>query len=239
MATNGGPKIPSDQLSFAIDASNFKSYPNSGDDWKDIGPNKITMSRYNTQPPFTTVGGVKCFQFNSSGYWQSDSGHENVDFGGDCTLLFWFYPTDLTERDTIFEKAGASGNTSYQTEIAVTYESSENFSWYSRKTPNYDYGSTTTMTLNAWNLMAIKMSTGKSATARTGFYSKNGASWTQNYTSRSNTALSVAGAIRVGTGYAGAVENGYLSCLYCYNKMLSDAEVAQFYNATKTKFNLS
>lgn len=239
MATSGGPKIPMDQLSFAVDVSNNKSYSGTGNDWTDLSSNKIIMGSNGTQTPYTTAGGVKCFQFNSSGYWQSEGGHADVDFGGDCSLVFWFYPTNLTERDTIFEKVGYPGYTSYQTEIAVTYESGENFSWYSRRSANYDYGSTTSMTLNTWNLMGIKMSTGKTTAARTGFWSKNGSSWSQNYTSRSNVAVQVAGAIRIGTGYAGAVENGYIGALYCYNKMLSDKEITQFYNATKTRFNLS
>lgn len=238
MAATTGPDIPIDQLSLALDASNPQSYPGSGADWFDIGPNKIIMGSNGTQTPYTTAGGVKCFQFNSSGYWQSEGGHADVDFGGDCSLVFWFYPTDLTERDTIFEKVGYPGYTSYQTEIAVTYESGENFSWYSRRSGNYDYGSTTSMTLNAWNLMGIKMSTGKTTAARTGFWSKNGSSWSQNYTSRSNVAVQTAGAVRIGTGYAGAVESGYISSLYCYNKMLSNNEISQIYNNTKSKFGL-
>ena len=238
MAFYYSPKIPTDQLSLALDANNPKSYPGSGTDWFDVGPNKITFSSYGTQTPHTTLNGVGCFDFNGSGYWQSDSGHENVDFGGDCTLVFWMYTQDLTERDTIFEKVGYPGYTSYQTEIAVTLETGENFSWYSRRSANYDYGSTGAMTQNKWNLMGIKMSTGKTTAARTGFWSKNGSSWSQNYTSRSNTAVQTAGAIRVGTGYAGAVENGYISSLYCYNKMLSDDEISQIYNATKTRFGL-
>jgi len=234
-----GPNIVTDQLSLLLDASNEKSYPGSGADWFDLSKNKITMSAQGTQTPFTTVGGVKCFDFNGSGYWQSDSGHENVDFGGDCTLLFWMYAENLTERDTIFEKIGYTGYSSYQTEIAVTLETGENFSYYSRSTPAYDYGGVSSMTLSTWNFMGIKMSTGKTAAARTGFYTKNGSAWVSSYTSRSNTAIAgPAGAVRVGTGYAGPVENGYIGAVYCYNKMLSDSEVAQMYNATKERYGL-
>jgi len=149
------------------------------------------------------------------------------------------YAENLTERDTIFEKIGYTGYSSYQTEIAVTLETSENFSYYSRSTPAYDYGGVSSMTLSTWNFMGIKMSTGKTAAARTGFYTKNGSAWVSSYTSRSNTAIAgPAGAVRVGTGYAGPVENGYIGAVYCYNKMLSDSEVAQMYNATKERYGL-
>ena len=89
MAATTGPNLPTDQLSLALDADNPQSYPGSGADWFDLGPNKITMSSYGTQTPHTTLGGVKCFNFNGSGYWQSDSGHENVDFIL-FPLLFYF-----------------------------------------------------------------------------------------------------------------------------------------------------
>ena len=55
----------------------------------------------------------------------------------------------------------------------LTLETNEAFSYYSRKTDNYDYGGTFAMTQNEWNFMGIKMSTGETSTARTGFRSKN------------------------------------------------------------------
>lgn len=236
MGASGGPNIPKDKLSLAVHAVAGKSFPGSGDDWFDLAEHKITFSANGTQTPFTTVDGVDCFDFNQSGYWQSDSGHTNVDFGGDCTLALWYYPENTTTRRTIFEKIGASGNTSYQTEIAVTLETSENFSWYSRKTPNYDHASTAGMTQGQWELMSIKMSTGKTSAARTGFYSLNGDPYVANYNSRSDTAVQTAGAIRIGHGYAGTVGEGYLAAVYCYNKMLSDEEIKQLWNATKNKY---
>ena len=95
------------------------------------------------------------------------------------------------------------------------------------------------MTTGAWNMMAIKMSTGLTSSARTGFRSKNGANWTSHYTSRSNTALNRGQQIRVGYGYAGPVEgsNG-IGALLTYNKMLSNTEIADLYNATKGRYGL-
>lgn len=237
MGVVGGPNIPKYKLSLAVNAEAYRSYPGTGADWFDTSKSKITFSSYGTQLPLTEIDGVTCWDFNGSGYWQSDSGDGKVDMGGDCTLVFWMYAEDLTERDTIFEKAGVGG-TSYQCEIAMTLETGESFSYYSRKTPNYDYASTGGMTQGQWNLMSIKMSTGRTATARTGFWSKNGSAYASSYSSRSDTPLVTASHIRIGTGYAGAVENGYLASLYCYNRMLSDSEISQIYNATKIKFGL-
>lgn len=230
------PSIVTNGLVLCLDAGNVKSYPGSGTTWTDLIQG-ITFSSYGTQTPVETISGAKSFAFNGSGYWQSTSGHEKVDMGGDCTLLMWIYDEDVITRKTIFEKAGTSYN-SYEQEIAVTWEGDETLSWYSRYSPVYDYGLSSGLTLNSWNLMGIKMSTGRTASSRTGFYSKNGNSWASNYVSRSNTALVSAGAIRIGTGYAGAVENGNIALVMCYNKMLSDAEIQQNFNATRGRFGI-
>ena len=232
-----GPKIPRENLVLAVHADSKRSYSGTGADWFDISDSKITFSSYGTQTPYTTVSGVKCFDFNGSGYWQSDSGHGKADMGGDCTLAFWMYAEDIAERDTIFEKAGTS-YASYQQEIAMTLETNEAFSYYSRQNANYDHANTGAMTVGSWNLMSIKMSTGKTTAARTGFWSKNGSAYSANYNSRSSTAVLASGAIKIGTGYAGPVESGYIASLYVYEKMLSDGEIAQLYNNTKKRFSL-
>lgn len=236
MGLGHSPRIVTDNLSMYLDITNTKSYPGSGTSWYDLGPNKLTFTSAGTQTPLETVSGVKSFGFNGSGYWECSTNASTVDFGGDCTLLMWILSEDLTTRTTVFEKQGTL-YPSYEQEIAVTWEVAENFSWYSRRL-DYDYAGTSVISLNTWTLVSIKMSSGKSATARTGFYSINGEPWVSNYTSRSSTALVAAGALRVGTGYAGTVGNGNIAAVICYNKMLNDGEIKQNYNALRGRFGL-
>tara|TARA_S200002703_G_scaffold144261_2_gene137821 strand:- start:3453 stop:4163 length:711 start_codon:yes stop_codon:yes gene_type:complete len=236
MAVGYNPRIVTDGLVLALDAGNTKSYPGSGSTWTDLVQG-ITFSSSGTQTPLEVKEGATSFAFNDSGYWESDSGDENVDMGGDCTLLMWVYCEDITVRSTIFEKAGVEYQ-SYQHEIAVTWETNENFTWYSRYSPNYDSAATTALTQNTWNLVGIKMSTGRTSSARTGFYSINGSNWTSNYNSRSDTALLSGGAIRIGSGYAGAIESGNIAVVMCYEKMLTDAEVKQNFNALRGRFGI-
>jgi hypothetical protein len=87
-------------------------------------------------------------------------------------------------------------------------------------------------------MVALKMSTGLTSTSRTGFYSINGQSWISSYNSRSNTSLIAAADIVIGSGYAGSVYNGSIGSVMCYNKMLSDAEILQNFNATKSTYGL-
>jgi len=221
-----------------LDAGNPYSYAGAGSAWYDVsGNNLIFNSQGTTQTPFTTIGGSPCFDFNGSGYWECGTNFNLVDLGGDCTIIIWFYCETTAVRRTIFEKAGTSYQ-SYQQEIAVTWETANDFSYYSRFNPSYDYASTAASTVNAWNMVGIKMSTGKTTAARTGFYSKNGSAWSASYNSQSNVALVAAGAIRIGSGYAGTVTDGYIGSVLCYNRMLTDAEILQNYNATKGRFGL-
>lgn len=231
-------QIVTDDISLCLDAGDSSSYPGSGTTWTDLA-NGIVFSSAGTTTPFGTVAGSPALTFNASGYWQSTGGtseSDKVDMGGDCTLIMWLYADDIGDRDTVFEKAGTS-YTSYQQEIAVTWEVSEALSWYSRYS-SYGYASSSALTLYSWNMMAIKMSTGRTTTARTGFYSKNGGAWTSSYTSRSSNAILSAGAVRVGTGYAGTVEDGSVGAVICYNRMLTDAEIKQNFNAHRSRYGL-
>ena len=220
--------LPMDGLSSYLDAQIDVSAGTTGE-WKDVSGNGLCFYIYGTQLTRTSLGGYTGFQFNNSGYYQCNDKYGAVNIGGDCTIVMWVWCTNITERDTIFEKAG-NGGTSYQCSVAITWETNQAFSYYSRKTDAYDHAGTSACDTNggegAWTMMAIKMSTGLTSTARTGFYSKNGANWTANYNSRSNTALVRGQQIRVGYGYAGPVEgsNG-IGALLTYNKMLSNTEI--------------
>lgn len=240
------PAIITDQLSMYVDIANPKSWPGSGTKLYDLGPNKLVFDSTGvTQTPEETVDGVKSFAFNGSGYWECGTNFSTVDFGGDCTLLMWIRSDDITVRKTIFEKAGTT-YASFQQEIALTWEANELFNYYSRydisggnPALSYDFGSLLgTAFINQWYLAALKMSSGKDTTARTGFWSKNGSAWSANYTSRTAVAVEPAGAIRIGSGYAGTVDNGNIGAVLCYNKMLNDAEIQQNFNALRGRFGI-
>jgi hypothetical protein len=51
-------------------------------------------------------------------------------------------------------------------------------------------------------------------------------------------AVVAAGAIVIGTGYAGTVGNGYIAGCYAYNKMLSDSEIKQNFEAHRWRFRV-
>lgn len=237
MSVFGGPQIVSDGLSLMLDVNNPRSYPGTGTVWTDL-VNGISFSALGATPtPLEMISGNNTFAFNNSGYWQSTGNSNLVDLGGDCTVIFMFYAKTITARRTLFEKAGTIYQ-SYEQEVAATLETGYGLSYYSRYAPLYDFGATRSFDLNRWTMISFKMSTGRTAAARTGFDSKNGSAYSAFYTSRSDTALVSAGAIRVGTGYAGTVEAGNIGFVCAYNRMLSDSEIKQNYDALRGRFGI-
>ena len=230
------PIINTNGISMYLDPSNAISNPR-GTTWYDL----VNGLQFNSQGSLLSTSALGLgvgFQFNGSGYWQCSSNYNLVDLGGDCTVIMWVYsgtnPRNI--RNTIFQKNGTV-YASYEQEIAVTWETSTAMSWYSRVS-DYDYAGTVGLNTPGWNMVGIKMSTGKTSAARTGFYSINGASWSNSYVSRSSTALVTAADIVIGSGYAGTVSEGGIGVVMCYNRMLSDTEITQTYNATKSLYGL-
>ena len=228
--------IVTDGISLCLLPQNSICYPKGGGSWYDIA-NGLTLTSYGTQTPFTTMGGALGFSFNDSGYWVCTSNSNLVDLGGDCTIILWIYGTTGESRRTIFQKNGTI-YASYEQEIAMTWENGNGISYYSRCCPTYDYAGTEATSSNVWNMMSFKLSTGKTTAARRGYRSKNGSAWVEDYVSRSNTAIVAAGDLVIGTGYAGTCYSGGIGTVLCYNKLLSDAELLQVYNATKTYYGL-
>lgn len=233
------PAIVTDQLSCYVSANAPGSYIVGDTKWYDISGNNLVFSTIGTALTRTLYGPAYGYTFNGSGYFRCSSNYNLVDFGGDCTLIMWIYNVMSGSRRTIFQKNGTVAQ-SYQQEIAVTWEVGSSFSYYSRRTPNYDSAGAPATTANAWSMIAIKMSTGKTTACRTGYNSKNGSAWAQSYSCRSNIAVVAAADIQIGSGYAGTcnANSGAIGAVLCYNKMLSDAEILQNYNAMKSAYGL-
>ena len=230
------PIINTNGISMYLDPSNAISNPR-GTTWYDL-VNGLQFNSQGTLLSTVGLGSGTGFQFDGSGYWQCSSNYNLVDLGGDCTIIMWVYSTvnPRSDRKTIFQKNGTT-YASYEQEIAVTWETATDMSWYSRYNL-YDYASTASLGTTGWKMVGIKMSTGKTSAARTGFYSIDGSSWVNNYYSRSSTALVPSADIVIGSGYAGTVSQGGIGIVMCYNRMLSDSEISQTYNATKSLYGL-
>jgi hypothetical protein len=218
--------LPDDTLLLNLNATNY-----NGGTWYDSAQG-IPFPVVNTAPPKTSLSGIPCVDFNDSGYFESSAPNANkVDMRGAFTLILIYYHEGFAARRTIFEKAGTSYQ-SYQQELACTMEVVNTMTWY-RGYPDYDSGNSKSYTTSAWNMIAIN----GNVSTTTGFYYNNGA-WTAGYTNSQDGNILRSGAIRVGSGYSGTVQAGYLHACMVYGTDLSTDKINQVYNYYSNIFGL-
>lgn len=231
MAVAYNTGIVIEDLTFNVDAGNTKSYPGSGSNWYDLGPNNINLSLIGTLN-FTTLGNASCFGFNSSMYWTSTTdAAQTTDYRYGSTIELWLYNQTKSVRKTVFQK---NGNTyqSYEQEIAMTWEVSNDISGY-RAYNAYDFSASGALNNNTWNHCVFVLG----PYLGTGQWYVNGAA-SGSYTQRATQWPPQANEIVIGTGYAGTMDTGGVAVVRTYRSMFTASQVLQNYNATKTRFGL-
>lgn len=243
----GGNVIASDDVNSSGKVTNIKSYelPMSGllfhlnahsysgsTPWFDCQQN-IQMNLTGTTNPKTLVNGIPAMQFNNSGYWESSTADgQRVDMTGEFTLIMLINPSQPSARHTIFEKV-PNTYSSYEQELAITWETDNKLSYYTQYN-SYDYGYSSAMTIGQWNILAITIN----ASRTDGYYWKNGV-WNRDYANRSDAAVVRSNGLRVGNGYAGVIESGYLHSLLIYGVSLSQSEMQRVHDYYTNLFSLA
>ncbi len=118
MAINAGPKIEIDDLDFALDAANPRSYPRNGSNWKGLKrKNNFTLAN---SPSFNAANG---------GFFTFDGTDDYVDLGDlqlshvtQYSIGCWFYLSDIT---TTNNGAILGRNHIRPTQLSMLFYSSE------------------------------------------------------------------------------------------------------------------
>jgi hypothetical protein len=229
----GSPTIWWDglQLEQSSSATTFNSMGNPTRKWYDLSENKIHLSPTGTIN-FTTLGGARCFGFNSSMYWSSTTTDaQKTDYRYGATIELWLYNQTKAARRTVFEKAGNTYQ-SYEQELAMTWETANDISCYRAYNP-YDSGSSGALTNNAWNHVVLVLNPHLSP----GQWYLNGVA-SGSYSQSARQLPPKANEIRIGGGYAGTVDAGGVAVVRTYSRMFDLEDVLQNYNASKQRFGL-
>jgi hypothetical protein len=231
--------FPTDGLVLDLNANNYQSGAST---WCDSVYGMCFNSRNSGEPYTTTptpkvwVSSVPAIAFNSASWWESANTTQTnrVDIMGPFTLILIYWFPSNSQRRTIFEKAGTS-YASYQQELACTWEVGNTMSYYRAggQDGTYDYANTKAYTLNQWNFIAIK----GTANHNNGFYYTSSSGWVSDYGNRSDTNILRASTVRVGTGYAGTMDVGYLHSCMVWNVDLNSTRINEVYNYYSNLFN--
>jgi hypothetical protein len=221
------PPIVTNGLIVNLDAANILSYVSGSTTWGDLSGNSYNMSLINS-PTYTTN---KYFNFDGTNqYGNFNYVGVRMTPSDDRTLEIWArvnsYPG--VQGGLLADQKNTTG--------ALMVLANGKFSWY--WDDSLGVQSTATLTLNTWYQIVVVL--------RNSYYSTyyvNGALdlpefRTSDTAAGQVTSWSIGRQNRDFTG-----EFFYLNCDVAihrqYNKLLSDQEILQNYNSTKSRFNLS
>lgn len=216
-----GVRTTQTQANLILDASSLRSYSGSGDVWYDISGNNHYADIYGS-PTIETLGGAKCFHLDTIGK-RFIARVTNITTNN-LTFEAWIYPQDEIssgDRGCIIQ-GGAYLSWNKGNQRLSSY-------WYSTNNQGYHEPSVT-MNRNEWHHIVGVWN------ASTGYLYQyvNGV--------LSNTVGTVASSgsyyndLNIGHEGDGRQFSGGIAVIKVYNTALSSDEVAQNYNAQKTRF---
>jgi len=210
MATTGGPDIITDGLILALDAASERSYPGTGTTWYDLSGQGAHAEAVNMPT------------WNSNGYFEFDGINDelhSVNMTQEYRDLFFVCETDKSSGlHMLFGKHNDN-------------DDSLRFSGNSLKSVpdinDWQFGSISDVFIN-----------GQTNALSSGDYNMGGKmNFVRSYRSN-NSGFGTSFRYEISTSFLARRLKGNLALILCYNRKLSDAEVAQNYNALKSRFGL-
>jgi len=233
MSFHHSPKIVTDGLVLCLDTADKNSYPGSGTTWNDLSGNGKTATMYGTVPFITDI--VQCFDFaTATGTYSGTSTlgftftSNMVQQTGDFTLSCWIKnPNSSSGQVGLFSNAG--GGNGYRFGVGLN-------GIYYLIGPTYREGGiafTSSLSSTLWyNVVAVySRSTAQVLCYLNGVY-QNAASIPASQTEFSNTTPGIVRSPCCG------IYTGKLAMFSVHNTGLSAADVAQNFNAHKSRFGI-
>ena len=236
MAVSYTPSIVTNSLVLCLDAGNPKSYPGTGTAWTDLSRNGNTATAYGS--PVYSTDGKGCFDFATATSSNSYSSGASMGFTfasnmvqttGNFTFECWIKNPPASGQTGLFSNAG--GADGYR--FGPGYDGV-----YYLIGPNYTESGIgwTSSTLNSSLWYHVVATWDRTSAYKIKIY-KNGVY--ENYGSMPTTQTSfTTAAPGIVRSPCCNVYTGKLAVMKVYNKLLSDSEILQNFNATKGRFGL-
>jgi hypothetical protein len=259
MGISGGPKIVTNNLAVALDANDKNSYPGSGTTWYDVSNNGRDFTLTNG-PTFDSSSAFS-FKFDGTNDYatkdiSSDTPMKIENFiYANHTYEIWFNLSTFTPSnvDATESSQALIAWPGYHNGIFITNSPNNNiianYLWNSSR--NSIFSTTTTLTGSYVNLVTtgswccihdiIDYTNTKSLIYINGVNVTTlnqvpASSMTSAQGSPANT-INI-GAARISSNYKFLLQNGRISSVKLYNKVLSASEILQNYNVQKSRFGL-
>jgi hypothetical protein len=242
MSTKYNLNIVTDGLVLCLDAANKKSYPGTGTTWTDRSGNG-NNGTLNNNPTFNSANGGS-IDFDGTDDVVGPNTFDYDDSGGTFTVCAWLNPDTFTSSNAYAAIINRTDNSNHIFSVYIETSSGsgtagELASWFFDTggvyRPHKSNGNCV-LNLNEWNFCVWRFSDAVGYTYNL-FNSdgsvNNTSSATQSIRKDSTSQFTI-GRWRGGTYYF----DGNISGINFYDRKLTDAEVLQNYNATKSRFGL-
>jgi hypothetical protein len=242
--------IPTNGLIYLFDATNVNSYPGSGSQWNDLSPNKIVASIFSSSVFPTWDNTNKEFDFNGSNQALIANISSSAFTGSiirDFSQLMWMkMPTSGISPQGVLGvvnmQTATPGGTTFD---AISFVSGSN-NW--RLQSNENFRNVNAPAETVFNEYFLISATRTSGTDNFKLYKNTtviaSASMTPvTYAASGSTPIwSSIGQRFYNTGNASWPSDGWwsgsLSSVMLYNRVLSDIEIAQIFNAGRTGISI-
>ena len=222
MAQRYGPRIVTDGLALCIDANSARSYPGTGSSITDL----VTGNTGSIAGSPTFSNGA--FHLNgTSDYWNISSLVSNIDFtSNEASVIIWLKLDVATPADGnqtgIFKLSSNTGNSHY------VWTNSQAYLYGFRSVRVESIVVTSAVTRTDWHMIAVTTTPGT-----------NGWKFYQNTElvkqTTGESSIDIGTSSFIGKSSADRYIDGYLASTLIYNKALTSTEIAQNYNAFKTR----
>ena len=233
MSGKSGPDIVENGLVLCLDAANKLSYPGSGTAWTDLSGNSYNGTL--TNGPTFSAGNLGSIVFDGANDYVDTTNSTGLNFTNTSGTVSLWFKTSVANTFLIAKNMDSTGGWGVLIDASgiPLFEAKNNASGASAF---YRYVNATG-TNNVWHNIVAAFTTSTSVVANNtvSMYFNgvlNQSALTRVLVYGGNTA----GTIQLGRRTSGGYFNGNISNVQIYNRLLSDNEVLQNYNATKSRF---
>ena len=233
MGFSRGPKIPTNGLILALDAGNPKCFTSG-----DTTCNNIITGGLLTGASGTPLSGTHTPDTSNFPTYNSTNGgvfdfaggrgmnfEEDLGFTTTRTLIMWFYKNSSNTQ--YFSDARNNGGQWF-----LSNYSGENINYTDALRYNFggSYNASHPDFINKWHCMAVTSDNTESRLYLSG-------EEVDSYVSQNSIDEDFGKNFRIGTRYTTSTEwTGYFGPILAYDRVLSDSEILNYYNATKSRF---
>jgi hypothetical protein len=217
MAFNYSPKIVTDGLVLYLDAANPKSYPGSGTVWRDISRTGANGTLING-PTFDSGNGGSIVFDGVNDMVEIPNPINQLNLQQEWSVMSWINVTNKTLQILI---------DGINNDLWISYTNSDSSLLYLNGLPNdyYMYGND--LTDIGWVLVTFRF---KNSTGDRTIY-RNINNISTSGPNQTSTPSGILSTLRIGSGLQGKLAN-----VLIYDRYITNNELIQNYNATKTRY---